>query len=107
MRVGGPSSASMLAGQYVPTGIPTPAEAQLNAEKHVRQGERDLLVREGAQRSYETRYDVSQFTDQVRNDAISYNAQAQVTNESLSQRRQSFGAASQEYTKGAIIDVYI
>ena len=107
MRVGGPSSAGTLAGQYSPVSIPTPAEAQFSAEKNVRQGERDLLVREGAQRSYQARSDVAQFTDQVRHDAISYNSQAQVLNESLALRRQSFGAASEQYSKGAIIDVYI
>ncbi len=107
MRVGGPSSAGFFPGQYAPVGVPTPAEAQLSTEKQSREGERDLLVREGNNRSYEVRQDVSQFADQVRSDAISYDAQAKITNDGLAQRRQSFGAASEQYTKGAIIDVFI
>jgi hypothetical protein len=50
---------------------------------------------------------ISQFTDQVRYDAISYNAQAKITNDGSAQRRQSFGTASEQYAKGGIIDVYI
>ena len=108
MRVGGPSSAGFVPGQrHVPGGIPTPAEAQLNAEKASREGERSLLVREGYSRSYDVRNDTSEFTDQVRYDAISYNAQAKITNDGSAQRRQSFGDLSEQYTKGAIIDVYI
>ena len=106
MRVGGPRLRVRLRG--VQPGRHTHASrGSIQCGKTVRQGERDLLVREGAQRSYQTRSEVAQFTDQVRFDAISYNAQAQVLNESLALRRQSFGAASEQYSKGAIIDVYI
>ncbi len=107
MRVGGPSSAGFVPGQHAPGRTPTPAEAQLNAEKDSREGERSLLVREGDSRSYDVRNHISQFTDQVRYDAISYNAQAKITNDGSAQRRQSFGNASEQYAKGGIIDVYI
>ena len=107
MRVGGPSSAGFVPGQYVPGGTPTAAEAQLHSEKASRQSERDLLVKEGYDNSYTVRRDRSEFADGVRMDAISYNAQAQMTNDALSQRRSSFGAASESYVKGGIIDVYV
>ena len=107
MRVGGPSSAAVFAAQYGPKSTPTPDEAQFEASKNTRQGERDLLVREGYDRSYDVRQTTSVATDQVRTASISYDAQAKVTNDMSAQRRNSFGAASESYTKGAIIDVYV
>ena len=107
MRVGGPSSAAVFAAQYGPKSTPTPDEAQFSASTNIRQGERDLLVREGYDRSYDMRHTTSLATDQARMNSISYDAQAKVTNDISARRRDSFGAASETYTKGAIIDVYV
>ena len=107
MRVGGPSSMGAFAAQYVPGSVPKPDEAQFEASKSLREGERDLLVREGYDRSYGVRHTTSRETDQVRMDSISYDASAQVTNDASAHRRESFGLDSESYSKGAIIDVYV
>ena len=107
MRVGGPSSTGAFAVQHVSGSVPKPDEAQFDASKSLREGERDLLVREGYDRSYGMRHASSQATDEVRTDSISYDARAQVTNDASVHRRENFGLDSESYSKGAIIDVYV